>query len=91
MPMEIVPTYGNVLRVWWAYSWRWLAFGVCAAALCGFLFAAIVQMAGLNADMSEKAGMAVTFIISLLAAPHWAIRRLLTKGFGHYRLALVEK
>ncbi len=89
MPIEVVPTYENVLRVWWAYSWRWVALGIVAfAVMFGFQFLAIA--AKMDVETIKKVEQAISFLISVLAS-QWVIHRILTKGFGRFRLALVEK
>jgi hypothetical protein len=89
MSIEVTPTYENVLRVWWAYSWRWVAVGAVAfAVMFGLLF--LCHLAKLDTEIITKAEPAISFAISVLAS-QWVIRRLLTKGFGRFRLAMVEK
>jgi len=90
MPIEVMPTYDNVLRVWWAYSWRWGAAGAVVAFAVMFAVQFLAIAAKMDIETVKKAEPVLGFIISVLAS-QWVIRRLLTKGFGRFRLALVEK
>ena len=89
MPIEVMPTYDNVLRVWWAYSWRWVAAGAVAFAVM-FAVQFLAIAAKIDIETIKKVEPALSFLISVLAS-QWVIRRLLTRGFGRFRLALVEK
>ena len=89
MPIEVMPTYENVLRVWWAYSWRWAGLGLVAFAVI-FVLHLLAIAVKLDVVTLKKAEPVLSFLISVLAS-QWVIRRLLTKGFGRFRLALVEK
>jgi hypothetical protein len=91
MPVEVAATYDSVAKVWWAYSWRWLALGAVAFLLICFPLMFLSNLLHFNHEATGNLMTAITFLISFLAAPQWVFHRLLTKGFGSYRIALVEK
>ena len=90
MPLEIPVTYEKVVRVWWAYIWRFLLLGGITNMVVVFPFQLMAHSIGLAPKMRDVGKMGIGLVISIVAA-QWVIHWLLTKGFGRYRLALIEK
>lgn len=83
-------TWKGVLMVFWAITWRCLVIGIPAIFVFSFIFATIAGFKGM--DQAE----AMRYInigsqIILLPVYLYVIKRLFTKGFGKYRLAVLEK
>lgn len=95
---EVEPTYLMALRFWWAWLWRQ---GLVLIPTLFLLIAAttlILVIVGKAAGMSQEEVSAIAgpmgFVLGLgvgCFAQLYIIRRLMTKGFGRFRIAIVEK
>lgn len=87
-PQEV--TWEMTITFWWAQMWRSIPLIVLASILAGALYHFITE--ALNVDPTVKIwmGVGLGFYVGLLMTL-WVVRRLLTKGFGKYRLFMVEK
>jgi len=89
---EVEATFGKAAKAWWALTWRAVLLALLSAFLVGVVFGIFETV--LNVDthsggivaINGTAGAVVGVYVSI-----WVMRRLMTKGFGRFRLALVEK
>ncbi|MEM6810997.1 MAG: hypothetical protein AAF549_00845 [Pseudomonadota bacterium] len=87
---EEEPTWFWGLRVWWAWFWRYLLIVVILSALVGGGIGAIGALIGLASDTTASIGGGAGFLVGIIFMP-FVFKRLMTKGFGKYRLAVVHK
>lgn len=90
MSYEAEATYGTAARVWWAMTWRILPTAILGALIIGFVIGLI--SGAMNTDVNTAAAFSgiVGFAFGLWVML-FMIRRLMTKGFGRYRLAVMVK
>ncbi len=79
-----------MIKVWWALMWRVLLFSVLVGFAIGVAVGIVASVMGENpasfAILVNLAGMLTFMVVSFFVC-----KKLLTKGFGRYRLAVVEK
>lgn len=85
---ELEATYPLALKVWWAIVWRTISLGVLAGLALGFVFGIASAVTGL---MLPQYVHAIIGLFGGMAACLWVLKRLMTKGFGNYRLAVLEE
>ena len=82
------PTIKLSFQVWWAWLWRVLPLTFFLGFLIGFTIGMAAQIFGFPVP---------TLLVSLLGLPVGIVvsvkmmQRLMTKGFGKYRLVVVKK
>ena len=84
------PTFKRAARIWWAWCWRSLVFGL-AAGVFGSL---VLSISGVLNHISEKAGQFLGLGLgALVAVPVgiWVFQMVLEKDFGDFRLRLLPK
>ena len=90
--MELDATWGRSIRIWWGFLWRYalstvivLIFGLPVAILMGTLL-------GLSSVSPETASTigSVVGAIAVLFCPLLAIKMLLNRNYGEFRLAIVK-
>ncbi len=80
------------LRTLWALMWRSMPLAFIAGIVIGAVIGATAAIIGVDIQSqgfkitTQLAGVAVGF-----AASVWIMRRLMTKGFGRYKLLVVEQ
>ncbi len=78
------------LRLWWAWFWRTMLVVLFWAVIVGTLLGFVGYFMGVDSDIVSKisglAGAGVAFYVMPLV-----FKRLISKGFGRYRLAVLEK
>lgn len=85
MPEEMQVTWGIALRIWLAMAWR-----VLAAMLVGmFLFLLVEYFFFRGKDVEELRNNVITLF--LLPFAIWAVRSVVNKNFGSFRLSLVAR
>ena len=91
--MELSITWGRAARIWWAFFWRSLLIMI-PALLAAFLVAVpmglLLGLAGATTDTVRIAAMPVGFLIAL-AGHVLAMKLILGKDFGEFRLVLLSK
>ncbi len=88
MAVEVAPTYDKIVQVWWAYYWRFFGLGFLIELPLGVLYVTMDQVLGIRPSQLMINGAVI--IIGTVVS-QWVFHRLLTKGFGRYRLVLIEK
>lgn len=92
--MEVQATYGNALRIWWAWFWRQMLLMIPLVLVTAFVVGFIVGMLFPAGDGENSAagfmGGLIGVVVSL-GVQIFVIHRLMNKGFGRFRLALMEK
>lgn len=88
---ELESTMGLACRVWWAFTWRSVLLGLVCGALAGLVMGLITDILDFGKSptlsmASSAAGLALGVCASI-----WVMRRLMVKGFGRFRLVVVEK
>lgn len=87
---EQVPTLGIAAKAWWALTWRSLLCAVVVGTVWGFVIGIIASIAGWQqGGMTLLAGVGGFFLGAYVSIR--IMRRLMIKGFGRYRLSVVEK
>ncbi len=85
--METDITWSRVVRVWWAFYWRMVAVGLVGLAIVGLL-EFLMPMFGVPAAAGESLFWLVKYAVAI-AASVAAMKLLLGKRFGDFRLVLV--
>ncbi len=83
-------TWKGALMVFWALTWRFFVILFPVAILIGLIFGAVSFFMGVEKDVAvARAGI----LGQIAAIPVYilVIKRLFSKGFGKYRLAVLEK
>jgi hypothetical protein len=83
-------TWLGAIRVFWALTWRTLLIGVPLAVFIGVIFGFVSAFIGIPQDKVGLYGGVIGQII-ILPVYIFVIKRLFNKGFGKYRLQVVEK
>lgn len=88
MRNEVEANYSTALKLWWALIWRTVPLAMAGAFVIGLVLGIIVGVTGLGLSpiVSGVFGLVWGAFASV-----WVIKRLMTKGFGNYRLAILEK
>ncbi|MBI4853316.1 MAG: hypothetical protein HY819_16105 [Acidobacteria bacterium] len=81
---EMKPTFGHIIRIWWAYSWRAFLFALVGGLAIGFGLSIILppifaQILGIFA------GIVVAFISQLVA-----FRAIIGTNLNGFRLAVLQ-
>lgn len=87
---EVEPTYRHVFQLWWAMLWRIIPLVMIGSFVLGFITAFISHIM----DMDKNSMQTVSALVGGawgLYVTLWVLRRLIIKGFGKYRLSIVEK
>lgn len=77
------------LKLWWAYTWRSVLVSILLGIVIVAVASLIVSFVYPHVDVTEtnaSFGGLLSFIAGI-----WVMKRLLTKGFGGYKLVVVEK
>ena len=90
MDRELDPVRPLVFRVWFAFFWRIFLGTVFIGFVMGTLFGFVGGAGGMSQeDIGTVAGpfSMITFMVVLYVV----LQRLMIKGFGPFRLAIMEK
>jgi hypothetical protein len=95
---EAEPTYQTALKLWWAMVWRFVPVIVICIVVASIAIGVVSAMIGVATGMEKEqvqnmgavAGFFVGLVLNVLVSI-WLIRRLMTKGFGRFRLAVMVK
>ncbi len=83
-------TWLGALSVFWAITWRTLLIGIPLALIVGALIGVIGYFQGLtNETIAQYGGISGQLV--MIPVYIYVIKRLFTKGFGNYRLQVIEK
>ena len=95
---EVEPTYFNALRLWWAWFWRQglvlVPMFLVLVVSMTLILVVIGKSMGLGKEEISAIAGPMGFLLGLgvgMFAQLYIIRRLMTKGFGRFRIAIVEK
>ena len=84
------PTNKLALKVWWAFAWRTLYYYVLIGIALIVFFSVIVAVSDTNIEdfygVIEKGCNLFGLVMGI-----YIIKRLMTKGFGQFRLVVVRK
>jgi hypothetical protein len=78
------------LRVWWAFIWRMGLFGSLGGLVVGVVMVAVSHGLGLPVNTTNLIGYPITIALYVYIGMRVA-RHLIVKGFGPYRLAVVDR
>tara|TARA_B100001989_G_scaffold252821_1_gene236406 strand:- start:702 stop:971 length:270 start_codon:yes stop_codon:yes gene_type:complete len=84
------PTDLLALKVWWATVWRALPISFVAGAVVGAIIGIIVAIMGSSPEAVQAPAGLAGFLIGIFVMVK-VIKRLMTNGFGEYRLAVIKK
>ncbi|HTK84225.1 MAG TPA: hypothetical protein VL625_03990 [Patescibacteria group bacterium] len=88
MAVEVAPTYDKIVQLWWAYYWRFFGLGFLIELVLSVIYLTMDQVLGIK---TQHYMISIAVIIIGTVVSQWVFHRLLTKGFGRYRLVLIEK
>lgn len=83
------PTDLLCLKVWWALTWRAVLFAILASMLVGLVIGILGSMMGESQENLQGPAAVSGGLVGLFVSVR-VIRYLLTKGFGRYRLVVVD-
>jgi hypothetical protein len=86
----IVPDWKVAAQVWWALTWRMIIVLLPLSFLAGGIFGAVGALMGVPL-VSVKYVANIIGLVLGISITIAVLHRLLTKGFGKYRLQVVEK
>jgi ABC-type uncharacterized transport system permease subunit len=86
---ELEPTMKLAFKAWWAFAWRSMLAAIVAGAALGALFGLVFAMLKLNIGTSPIPGLMGMALGAYLSV--WIFQRLMIKGFGNYKIVIVEK
>ncbi|HBH25866.1 MAG TPA: hypothetical protein DDX54_00465 [Rhodospirillaceae bacterium] len=101
MTQEITMTTGRAIVLWWSYTWRAAIVGIALWLVANFIWVHGIQPNLPQYDTLPKEKEAIISILMSFAFIVWwalynmliwlsVMAHLFTRGFGRYRLALVE-
>ncbi len=85
-----VPNEKLALQVWWSISWRAIPLSFIAGSLIGGVLGAVLGSMGASVQSIQTPAMIMGALVGIYINVQ-VIKRLMTKGFGDYRLAVVRK
>lgn len=89
--IELEPTWGRAVKVWWAYLWRSLVAIIPAAVISvvvGFVLGIVLAIFGVPRETMKLITKIIGFIIGSLITIV-PIKLILEKDFGEFRLVLL--
>jgi len=84
------PTKVLGLKIWWAYFWRAMLLIIPGSLLIGVVGGIIAALIRLGPEYGGILGGVSGLIVGLYMSAY-VFKRLMTKGFGPYRLVVVKK
>jgi len=84
------PTDKLAIQIWWALTWRSVPLSMLAAFLFAFIIGLIAGLTKTDPHSLSVPGAIGGALIGLFITVK-IIKRLMTKGFGEYRLVIVKK
>lgn len=84
------PSLNLGIKLWWAILWRTLPLVLAAAFGAGVVVGIIGYLLQLPLNIVQILGGAAGFIVGAYISV-WVLLRLMTKGFGEYRLVVARK
>lgn len=90
MSTELEATWFTGLRVWWAWFWRTMLIVLIVSFIGGLVVGVLSAIIGLGEALASVLGMFVGLGVGFYFGPA-VFKRMMTKGFGKYRLAVVTK
>lgn len=89
-----IPTMKLALQVWWAFLWRSLLAalfaGIVIGVLLGIIMGIVAIATGLNMETLKAVSTLLGGILGLYVSV-WILHRMMTVGFGKYRLVVTKK
>ena len=83
------PTDLLSLKVWWAFTWRAVLFAMLAGALAGLVIGIIGTSLGESPENLQGPSTFAGAVLGLFISVR-VFRRLMTNGFGRYKLVVVD-
>lgn len=90
MQREIQPSLLLALKVWWSWCWRVMPLALIGSFVAGFIVILIDYLIGID----QKTGTTISAVLGGAIGLYLSVYifyRLMVKGFGKYRLAVLEK
>lgn len=88
--MQEVPSDLIALKLWWAMTWRIVPFAILAGMAAGFVIGIIATVTQTPPEAMQGAATLAGAAIGIFLTVK-IIKRLMTKGFGDYRLVVEKK
>ncbi|MGH1376810.1 MAG: hypothetical protein ACRBCK_10730 [Alphaproteobacteria bacterium] len=85
-----VPTEKIALQTWWAITWRAIPFAFIASTVMGVLMGLFVKSLGGSPQSLQFPAVLAGSLVGIYINVQ-VIKRLMTKGFGDYRLIVMRK
>ncbi len=85
-----IPTEKLALQIWWAMTWRIIPFALLGGMVVGLIIGLIAGIMKADPSSIEAPATLAGLLLGLFISVR-VIMRLMTKGFGEYRLAVVRK
>ena len=87
---EEIPSMFLALKVWWAFTWRVTLVGILIGVLLSFI-SEFIRTVTLGPNLITAFVFFLLAFIFVIGSQTWVFNRLMTKGFGKYRLVVVNK
>lgn len=85
---EVEVTFGRLLSIWWAWTWRSVLVAMLLGGAIGFIAGLILALLGQPPQTGPI--MAFNFLIGLLVGI-WMLARVLKMSFPDFRIALIQE
>ncbi|MGH1455380.1 MAG: hypothetical protein ACRBDI_01235 [Alphaproteobacteria bacterium] len=85
-----LPSDKLALQIWWAMMWRAVPLALLAGAGAGFVIGIIAVVAKTPPESIQTPSMLLGGLLGVFVTVK-VIKRLMTHGFGNYRLMVVKK
>ncbi|MBI5521817.1 MAG: hypothetical protein HY910_04240 [Desulfarculus sp.] len=91
--MEAEKSWGNVVRVWWAYAWRSFLMMI-VAFIIHLVLNLIIVIVGNSFELPPRLVTGFDFLVKcavFLSLSIVPMRLIMGKDFGHFRLVMLTK
>jgi hypothetical protein len=85
---ELAPTWNRVIRIWWAFTWRYVVIG-WGLTILAFL---VYTLLGFDIEERPIVGLGAALLATgiQIGAQVWALRQTINTDFEGFRIALSE-
>jgi len=90
---DVLPvTWGKVVRIWWAYTWRVLLFSIGVVFVFGVAVGFCTALLGLSGPMSVSLHV-LSSVVGLIISVWISVcvmKRIISKRLGDFKIILVK-